>query len=64
MESRNTDTTIVECEDCGWRGMAKDCYHTYRGYGHGESADVEPIDECPKCGSWNLIDPDMELAKV
>jgi len=53
MESRYTDQTLVECEDCGWRGTVSECVHTY------ESVlpdDVEPVDRCPKCGSRNLIE--------
>jgi len=52
---------MVECEDCGWRGQVKECVHTYRGITSTE--DVEAVDECPKCGSKNLIEPGMAMAE-
>jgi len=61
--SRYDDTTPVYCEDCGWKGQVRDCVHTYRGI-PGTGGDVEPVDECPKCGSENLIDIESELAFV
>lgn len=37
----------VRCE-CGWAGMRRWTIHTYQDDGSGE--DVEPSDECPRCG--------------
>ena len=53
MESRYTDLTLVECENCGWIGQVKDTIHTYEIVSPGQ--EVAPVDECPKCGSPNLI---------
>ena len=61
MYSRYNDLTMVECEDCGWRGQVKECVHTYRGITSTE--DVEAVDECPKCGSKILIEPGMAMAE-
>ena len=66
---RRTDPTPVKCEDCGWQGLAKDAVHTYRGIGifftpDGYDEDVEPVDECPECGSENLIPIEMEPANA
>jgi hypothetical protein len=41
----------TECKDCGWLGEVREAVHAYRDDGMG---DVEPIDECPKCGGENL----------
>ena len=59
--SRYTDEGLVQCDDCGWRGMVKDCVHTYRGIA-GSEGDVEPVDECPECGSDQLIEIRQEPA--
>jgi len=61
--NRDTDPTPVECGDCGWRGTVAECIHTYQGYQVSEDdSDIEPVDECPKCNSRNLIEPGMSLA--
>ena len=57
VESRDNDQTLLDCEDCGWRGQVADCIHTYQVYrAKRGDADVEPVDTCPKCGSKNLIE--------
>lgn len=61
--SRYEDPTLVECEDCGWRGTVADCIHTYEEI-PGTGGDVEPIDLCPKCEGKNLILLEEELASV
>lgn len=62
MESRYTDETPVQCQDCGWQGMVLECAHTYTGmFG---TREVEPIDKCPECNSENLIKIDREYAVV
>ena len=58
--SRNEDPAWVECEDCHWIGQVKDCVHTYREDGTtmpdgSPTGEVEPVDECPECGSQNLL---------
>ena len=58
--SRYTDESLVQCDDCSWRGMVKDCVHTYKGIA-GSEGDVEPVDGCPKCGSENLIPIESDL---
>lgn len=58
---RRTDPRPVKCLDCGWEGRQMDCFHTYHGYGHGEEADVEPVDKCPRCGG---VEPEPVLALV
>ena len=63
MESRETDITLVQCEDCGWTGTVSECIHTYRAISLTDG-DVEGIDECPKCGSENLIEPDEKKVLV
>jgi len=50
--SRRDDPTPVKCNRCGWTGMIKDMAHTYRDDGSGE--DVEPVDECPECGTDDI----------
>jgi len=60
---RHNDPTMVECEDCGWKGQVKDCIHTYQGFQVSPvDSDIEPTDECPKCGSRNLVEPGMSMA--
>ncbi len=51
--SRRTDPSPVKCLDCGWVGRQMDCIHTYIGIGHGDEADVDPIERCPVCGGMN-----------
>jgi hypothetical protein len=46
---RHVDWTPAECLACGWRGSVRWLWHGYQDDGTGE--DVEPVDECPKCGS-------------
>ena len=38
----------VRCEMCGWAGMRRWAIHGYQDDGSGQ--DVEPVDECPRCG--------------
>lgn len=45
---RHVDSNPVICERCLWAGMVRWTYHTYQDDGTGE--DVEPVDECPRCG--------------
>lgn len=63
MESRYNDQTPVQCEDCGWQGLASECIHTYKGIPFADG-DIEPVDECPKCNSENLIEIDREYAVI
>ena len=56
---RHTDTTILLCEDCGWRGVRKYTYHGYEADKHvtqdGELVvEAVPQDYCPICGSVEL----------
>lgn len=44
---RHYDWQPVTCEECGWRGPRRWCWHTYSSCGDDE---VEPCDECPGCG--------------
>lgn len=46
--SRDTAWDLVVCDECGWRGPLRWATHGYRDDGTGE--DVEPFDECPRCG--------------
>lgn len=46
--------TLLQCKDCDWSGLEKDCTKGYRGI-VGEW-DAEPYIMCPKCGSENLIE--------
>jgi len=61
IHGRHEDPTPIKCEECGWEGQAKDAIHTYTGTGvyitdSGQpDEDVEPVDECPECGSENLV---------
>ena len=52
--SRNDDTTPVICNRCGWKGQIKDMVHTYQDDGTGE--DVEAVDECPTCGTDDVVE--------
>lgn len=45
---RRSDGDPTVCDNCGWVGRVRECVHTYENDGAG---DVEPIEECPKCGS-------------
>lgn len=38
----------TRCEMCGWAGMRRWTIHGYQDDGSGQ--DVEPADECPRCG--------------
>jgi len=51
--SRHHCRLVIKCEDCGWQGETREAVHTYHDDGTGE--DVEPVDECPVCGSENLL---------
>ena len=55
--SRYDDPTPVRCEECGWQGPIKDCYHGYFSYPVNDKGDfdTEPMDYCPKCNSDQLI---------
>ena len=50
------DVTAVRCNRCGWTGKVKDLVHGY--YPVDDDGDVEPVDECPACGSddWDEIE--------
>lgn len=56
MCGRRNDPTEVECQDCGWKGQRKDMVHDYAQI---DEEEVEPIDECPECGSEDVIDIDL-----
>ncbi len=58
--SRYEDKTLVECDECHWRGTIADCIHTYRNY----IDESEPVDLCPKCGSDQLLDIDEDTANL
>lgn len=45
---RHDDPTPVWCERCLWSGRQRDCSH---GYGSDGCGDVEPSEECPRCGN-------------
>jgi len=59
---RREDPTPILCARCGWKGRVKDSVHTYHGFvvgvdGDGNvEEDVEAVDECPGCGSDQLIE--------
>ena len=53
--SRYDDPTMMECEDCKWRGKVMDCKHGYKGSPI-RGFDIEPMDYCPRCNSENLIE--------
>lgn len=46
---RHVDPDPVRCEECNWMGMRRWTVHTYGD--DGTSMDVEPVDECPRCGA-------------
>lgn len=48
MWGRHDDPTPVWCARCGWAGPRRWLVHDYQSDGSG--MDVEPVDECPKCG--------------
>ena len=51
MGNRDNDQTLMECEDCDWRGKPSECIHN-----HVTNYPEDIIfDTCPKCGSENLI---------
>jgi hypothetical protein len=45
---RWVDPDPVMCRYCLWAGPRRWTFHTYGDDGSGE--DVEPVDECPRCG--------------
>lgn len=47
---RREDTDPVYCPRCLWAGPTRWLVHTYTG-GWDEDSDVEPVDECPRCGT-------------
>ncbi len=49
---RHVDWQPYRCEECGWTGPLRWCWHTY---GDGGDGDAEPVDECRKCGSDKLF---------
>ena len=51
---RHYDFTPVICDECGWIGPVRWCFHTYEDDGSGE--DVDPVDECPECYSREIYD--------
>lgn len=44
---RHDDPTPIMCPRCLWAGPRRWLVHTYCGVG---VDDVEPVDECPRCG--------------
>ena len=44
---RHDSPKAVRCERCGWAGPLRWTRHTYGPVGND---DVEPVDECPRCG--------------
>ena len=48
---RHDSPKAMWCERCGWVGPLRWAIHTYAGCG---DDDVEPVDECPRCGSESL----------
>jgi hypothetical protein len=50
MWGRHNSPEPIRCDRCGWAGMVRWLIHTYQDDGTGE--DVEPVDECPKCGEF------------
>jgi len=56
MGSGAADLSLVQCEDCGWRGTVSECTHTYEPFMGIRGFDSELVNECPKCGSRNLTD--------
>ncbi len=47
MWGRHESPEPIKCE-CGWAGPVRWLNHAYGNDGSGE--DVEPVDECPRCG--------------
>jgi hypothetical protein len=45
---RRESPEAIRCEMCGWAGMRRWAIHGYQDDGSGQ--DVEPADECPRCG--------------
>jgi len=68
--SRHCCRLVIKCEECGWQGKIKEAIHTYCGTGAyvtpdgNYDEDIEPVDECPECGSENLILIEEELSYV
>ena len=61
IESRHTDHTGVQCDDCDWEGQRCDCIHGYEVADlRLPEVDVEPCDRCPVCNSSNIEDIDDE----
>lgn len=54
---RHDSLRIVRCGACDHRCLEKDCAHTYQDDGDG---DVEPVDECPRCGSGDTEPADWK----
>ena len=50
--SRTEDPCPAICVHCGWAGRWKDLVHGYKP--DFTNRDVEPIDNCPDCGSENI----------
>jgi hypothetical protein len=48
---RHESPKAAYCEQCGWIGPYRWLVHGYAGCGND---DVEPIDECPRCGSTDM----------
>ena len=49
---RHDSPEPIRCKECGWGGMVRWLIHTYEWYGDDENGDVEPVDECPRCGGY------------
>jgi hypothetical protein len=48
MSGRYTSPEPIWCDRCFWAGMRRWAVHTYHPCG---DDDVEPVDECPRCGA-------------
>jgi len=48
---RHDSPKAVRCPECGWTGPLRWTIHTYA---DDHMGDVEPVDECPKCGHQEL----------
>uniref|UniRef100_A0A6M3LT36 Uncharacterized protein n=1 Tax=viral metagenome TaxID=1070528 RepID=A0A6M3LT36_9ZZZZ len=46
---RHDSPEPIRCKRCGWAGAIKWLKHDYEYDGFD---DVEPVDECPKCGGY------------
>ena len=49
MYGRYDDPAPIVCERCLWAGPRRWAVHAY--HDDGTAEDVEPVDECPRCGA-------------